>query len=348
MLRASEPPWPVIVMKIDVFNHIVTPRYRDARLAAAPPQMRLGEQERVMPGLFDLDARFRAMDVAGEGYVQIVNTANPPVENIAGPDAALELSRIANDEMAELAARRPSRFIGAAACVPMNDVDRAVRELDRAVGDLGLCAVQIYTDVNGLPLDDPRFAPFFDRVAALDIPILLHPVRGADRADYPGEAASRFDTWRIAGWLYDTVAAMMRLVFAGVFDRHPNIRIVTHHLGGFAPYSAERIREGYDKLLKAAQARNEPVPLRKHPYEYFHDFYADTITIGSVPALRCGLEFFGADRVMFATDMPFDTQGGRKYVEVALQAMQAIDIPAGDKSKIFEHNARRVFKIAHA
>ena len=88
--------------------------------------------------------------------------------------------------------------------------------------------------------------------------------------------------------------------------------------------------------------------LRRHPYEYFHDFYADTITIGSVPALRCGLEFFGADRVLFATDMPFDTQGGRKYVAVALEAMQAIDIPAGDKSKIYEHNARRVFKIAHA
>lgn len=332
-------------MTIDIFNHIVTPRYRAARLTAAP---RLAEQERVMPALFDLDARFRAMDLAGEGYVQIVNTANPPVEHIAGPEAALELSRIANDEMAELVARHPSRFIGAAACVPMHDVDRALRELDRAVRDLGLCAVQIYTDVNGRPLDDPRFAPFFARAAALDIPILLHPVRGPDRADYPDEAASRFDTWRIAGWLYDTVAAMMRLVFAGVFDRHPDIKIVTHHLGGFAPYAAERIREGYDKFLKAAQARKEPVPLRKHPYEYFHEFYADTITIGSVPALRCGLEFFGPDRVMFATDMPFDTQGGRKYVEVALQAMQAIDIPAGDKAKIYEQTARRVFTLAHA
>jgi aminocarboxymuconate-semialdehyde decarboxylase len=172
-------------------------------------------------------------------------------------------------------------------------------------------------------------------------------VRGQDRADYPRETASRFDTWRIAGWLYDTVAAMTRLVFAGVFDRHPGITIVTHHLGGFAPYAAERIREGYDKFLKAAQARNEPSPLGRHPYEYFHEFYADTITIGSVPALRCGLDFFGVDRVMFATDMPFDTQGGRKYVEVALQAMEAIDIPAEAKAKIFEHNARRLFRLAH-
>ena len=329
-------------MKIDVFNHIVTPKYRDARLKLAP---KLQEQERFMPTLFDLDARFRVMDSAGDGYIQIINTANPPVESIANPKDALELSRIANDEMADLVSRHPVRFAGAAACVPLHDVDAAIGELQRAVRDLGLCAVQIYTDVNGQPLDAPQFAPFFDAVAALDVPVLLHPVRGADRPDYPAEDASRFDTWRIAGWLYDSVGAMMRLVFSGVFDRHPDIKIVTHHLGGFVPFASERIREGYDKLLKAAQARNEPVPLKRHPYEYFHDFYADTITIGSVPALRCGLDFFGPDRVMFATDMPFDTQGGRKYVDVALAAMEQIDIPAADKQKIFEANARRLFRI---
>ena len=332
-------------MKIDIFNHIVTPRYREARLTIAPPQMRLQDQERAMPALFDLDARFRAMDTAGDGYVQIINTANPPVETIADPVDALELSRIANDEMAELVSRFPERFAGAAACIPMNDVDAAVAELNRAIRQLGFRAVQIYTDVQGRPLDDPRFAQFFDSVAALDVPVLLHPVRGADRPDYPTEDSSRFDTWRVIGWLYDTVAAMTRLTFSGLFDRHPGIKIVTHHLGGFAPYASERIREGYDKLLKAARARNEPVPLKKHPFDYFHQFYADTITIGSVPALRCGLDFFGADRVMFATDMPFDTQGGLKYIEVALQAMEALDASPIDKAQIFEHNARKVFRL---
>ncbi len=332
-------------MKIDVFNHIITPRYRQARLKVAPPQMRLQDQERVMPALFDLDARFRAMDTAGDGYVQIINTANPPVENIAGPAEALELSRIANDDMAELVSRYPERFVGAAACIPMLDVDAALGELDRAIGQLGFRGVQIYTDIQGRPLDDPRFAPIFDRIATLDIPVLLHPVRSSDRPDYPSEDTSRFDSWRIIGWLYDTVAAMTRLAFSGVFDRHTDIKIITHHLGGFAPYASERIREGYDKWLKAARARDEPLLLHKHPYDYFHRFYADTITIGSVPALRCGLDFFGTDRVMFATDMPFDTQGGLKYIDVALRAMQALDVSAADKAKIFEHNARRVFRL---
>lgn len=332
-------------MKIDVFNHIVTPRYAERRLQVAPPRMRLQEQARIMPALFDLDARFRAMDIAGEDYRQIINIANPPVENFAGPDEALELSRIANDEMADLVSRMPERFIGAAACIPMNNIDGALTELDRAVRQLRLCAVQIYTDVKGRPLDDPEFAPLFDKAAELDIPILLHPVRGPERADYPAEEASRFDSWRIIGWLYDTVEAMTRLVFSGLFDRQPGIEIVTHHLGGFAPYASERIREGYDKYLAAARARNEPVPLKKHPYQYFHDFYADTITIGSVPALRCGLDFFGTDRVMFATDMPFDTQGGRKYVEVALEAMERLEASLEDKRKIFEENACRLFRL---
>jgi aminocarboxymuconate-semialdehyde decarboxylase len=270
------------------------------------------------------------------------------VEALAGPDAALELSRIANDEMAELVTRHPDRFVSAAACIPMNHVEGALGELDRAVTRLGFRAVQIYTDVQGRPLDDPEFTPVFDRAVELGIPILLHPVRGPSRADYPGEQASRFDSWRIIGWLYDTVAAMTRLVFSGIFDRHPDVRIVTHHLGGFAPYAAERIREGYDKFLKAAQAKHEPVPLAAHPYDYFPRFYADTITIGSVPALECGLRFFGVDRVMFATDMPFDTVGGRKYLEVALHAMAAIDIPEADKKKIFEANARRVFGLPGA
>jgi predicted TIM-barrel fold metal-dependent hydrolase len=332
-------------MRIDVFNHIITPRYRARRLEIAPPQLRLQDQERVMPTLFDLDARLRVMDTAGPGYAQIINTANPPVEAFAGPEAALELSRIANDEMAELVAHHPDRFLAAAACIPMNNIDGALGELERAVRQLGFRAVQIYTDVQGRPLDEAEFAPVFDRAVALDIPILLHPVRGPNRPDYPGEQASRFDSWRIFGWLYDTVAAMTRLVFSGIFDRHPDVKIVTHHLGGFAPYAAERIREGYDKYLKAAQARNEPVPLAAHPYDYFPRFYADTITIGSVPALECGLAFFGVDRVMFATDMPFDTVGGRKYIEVALQAMAALDVSDADKQKIFESNAHRVFRL---
>jgi aminocarboxymuconate-semialdehyde decarboxylase len=332
-------------MKIDVFNHIVTPRYNKARRALGTPMMRLDEQQAAMPALFDLDMRFRSMDTAGNGYVQIINTANPPVENIGNPVQALELARIANDEMAELVSKHPDRFIAAAACVPMNDIDAAIREFDRAVRELSFRAVQIYTDVQGVPLDDAKFEPLFAHAAALDVPILMHPVRGPERADYPVDPKSRFDAWRIIGWLYDTVAAMSRIAFSGIFDRHPDIKIVTHHLGGFAPYAGERIREGYDKFVKAAQISKEPLPVQRHPYEYFRQFYADTITIGSVSALLCGIDFFGVDRLMFGTDMPFDTVGGVKYIDVALKAINALDISPHEKALMFELNARRLFHL---
>src|SRR5690348_2889251 len=115
-------------MKIDAFNHIITPKYNEARLKAAqgPALTQLQAMQRAMPTLFDLDARFRAMDVAGSRYVQVLNAANPPVETFASPQQALELSRIANDEMAELVRRYPDRFIGATACLPMNDVNAAI------------------------------------------------------------------------------------------------------------------------------------------------------------------------------------------------------------------------------
>ena len=165
--------------------------------------------------------------------------------------------------MAELVARYPDRFVGAAACLPLNDVDAALARARsrRSISSASAACRSTPTSTDGRSTIR-SFVPFFDRIAALDIPILLHPVRGADRADYPTE---NVEPLRHAGassaGCTTPCSAMARLVFSGLFDRHPQIKIVTHHLGGFAPYASERIREGYDKLLKAARARNEPIAL---------------------------------------------------------------------------------------
>jgi len=136
-----------------------------------------------------------------------------------------------------------------------------------------------------------------------------------------------------------------RLIFDGLFDRQPGIKIVTHHLGGIIPYADMRIEEGFSKVLKQAELSGKPITLKKHPHDYFKLLYADTITVGSVPALECGLAFFGTDRVLFATDMPFDVEGGAKYLREALRGMQEIELPADHKQKIYEDNARRLFKL---
>jgi len=329
---------------LDIYTHILPDRFFREMSRVSPKLENIGARLRGVKKLFDLDLRFTEMDQIGD-YRQVISLPNPPLEEIAQGETAAQLARVANDAMAELCAAHPKRFPAFVAAVSLDDVDTALKEAERAITTLGARGIQIFTNIAGHPLDEERFKPVFAALALHDLPVWLHPARTATMPDYAAEAKSRFEMWWCFGWPYETSVAMARLVFSGVFDRHPGLKIVTHHLGGFAPYAAGRLSEGYDKLLKAARARNEPVPLTKHPFEYFHQFYADTITIGSVPALRCGLEFFGVDRVMFATDMPFDTVGGLHYVKVALEAMDALDASPADKAKIFEHNARRVFGV---
>lgn len=127
-------------------------------------------------GLYDLDMRFRVMD-RFQDYRQMLTLATPPLEQVASGSAARDLAKLANDSMAELCVQHPDRFVGFAAGLPMDDTEMAMVELDRAIGTLGARGVQIFTNVNGHALDEPRFEPLFARMSALDKPI-----------DYPTKA----------------------------------------------------------------------------------------------------------------------------------------------------------------
>jgi len=327
-----------------VFNHVLPAGYIAECEKKAQRPLPFDFQIKKFPALVDMDTRFGIMDKAGD-CKQIVSMANPPLEALFEPAETLELSRVANNELAALVDKHPDRFAGAVASVPMNHIEGAVGEIQRAVSELNMLGIQLYTDVQGRPLDDPEFDPVFAKMAEVDLPILLHPARGPGFPDYSTEDESKHDIWRVFGWLYDTAAAMTRIIFAGIYDRHPDIKIVTHHLGGIVPYADRRIEEGYSKMVALAKASGKPLSVQKHPYEYYRMFYADTITVGSVSALECGLAFFGADRVLFATDVPFDVEGGAKYLREALEVMEAINISAEDKKKIYEDNSRRLFKL---
>ena len=209
-------------MKIDVFNHIFPKRFFAKMLEVAPNHADMGKRSREIPLLLDLDARFRLMDTFGD-YRQILSLASPPIEAYAAPDVSPLLARLANDGMAELVERYPDRFPGFAASLAMNHPEAALAELDRAIRDLGANGVQIYTNAAGRPLDDSAFAPLFERLAAYDLPVLLHPARGADMPDYACESRSRYEIWWTFGWPYETSAAMARLAFSGLFDRLPDL-----------------------------------------------------------------------------------------------------------------------------
>src|SRR5439155_948448 len=221
--------------------------------------------------LVDLEQRFRIMD-RYEGYVQVLTLASPPIEALAGPDVTPELARLANDGMAELVANHPDRFPGFVASLPMNNPDASLREIDRAIDTLGATGVQIFSNVNGRPLDGPEWEPLFDRMAARRLPIWLHPARPAAFADYPGEKRSRYDIWWAFGWPYETTAAMARLVFAGLFDRHPDLAIITHHMGAMLPYFEGRAGGGLDQLGSRTEDPDDAVALARlgrRPLDYF-------------------------------------------------------------------------------
>src|SRR5262249_20104479 len=151
------------------------------------------------------------------------------------------------------------------------------KEMDRALNELGAKGILIYTNVAGKPLDAPEFQPIFDEAARRDVTIWMHPTRGADFSDYKSEDKSKYEIWWTLGWPYETSVAMSRMVFSGLFDRHPDIRIVTHHLGGMIPYFTGRVGYGWDQLGSRTSDVDYKSLLRsmkKRPIDYFKNFYA--------------------------------------------------------------------------
>lgn len=334
-------------MKIDIFPHIAPRKYFDRLLQVAPSGLMMQKRISGIPVLVDLDLRFRIMDRYPD-YAQVLTLAAPPIEAAAGPAASPDLARVANDEMAELVKRHPDRFPGFVASLPMNNPDAAAKEIDRAIDDLGATGVQIFSNVGGRPLDLPEYQAIFDRMAQRDLPIWMHPTRPDRVPDYAGEPRSKYDLWWAFGWPFETSIAMGRLVFSGIFDRHPNLKIITHHLGAMIPFCAGRIGGGLDQLGTRSDDAEDAAALKrlkKRPIEYFRMFYGDTALFGAWHAMESGLAFFGADRVLFGTDMPFDPEKGPGFIRDTIAAMERMRASAEEKMKIYEGNARRLLRL---
>jgi len=298
--------------------------------------------------MVDLDLRFRQMDEFGEGYRQIVSLPAPPPEDIGEPRVSAEMARVANDGLAELVERHADRFAGFVAAVPMNDVDAALREIDEAIA-AGALGVQIYSNVSGHPLDEERFEPFFARMTELDRRIWVHPSRSAAWPDYPTEEKSRHEIWWVFGWPYETAVFMARLVFSGVLERHPGLKLVIHHGGRMVPHFSGRVGPGWDQLgARTPPDRREEIEgpeLSRRPLDYFRMFYADTAMFGAAHALRCCIDFFGIDHVLFASDSPFDPQKGPAYIRATIENLESLDLGDEERAQIYEGNARRLLGV---
>ena len=337
-------------MKIDIYNHVMPLKYlemmkhhsKDAGIVKRMTSLRM---------LWDIEARVKMLEQWPE-VQQVLTLSLPSPELVGGPELSPELARIANDGMAQMVASWPGKFPAFVASLPMNNVAAALEEMDRAIGKLGARGVQICTSVNGRALDEPEFFPVFERVVTKHkLPIWMHPARPAARADYMNEKTSKYEIWQVRGWPFETSVAMARIVFSGIFDRLPEMEMITHHCGGMIPYFSGRAEtlwaqlgsrtadESYDDVLKR---------MKKKPIEYFRMFYCDTVLGGSASALRCGLDFFGAERVVFASDCPFDPEGGPMFIREGIRSIEDLNLSEADKRKIYFGNALRLMRMPAA
>jgi len=281
-------------MMIDVFNHFMPKAYLDRLGTLIPGHVVLTAFPRLKT-LWDVDARLALLEKF-DGLQQVLSLANPPLELIAPPDKTPELARMANDALAELCRSHADRFPAFIAALPMNNIDAALAEIDRAVNDLGARGVQLFTNVAGKPLSAPEFRPMFRRMATHDLPVWLHPMRGPNFPDYASEQTSEAEIWFSFGWPYETSACVTRLIYSRLFDELPDLKIITHHMGGMIPYFAGKINLGFRQIFFGTPERNpaaEDAGLKRPAMDYFKMLYADTALNGAIAPTRCGHAFFG-------------------------------------------------------
>jgi uncharacterized protein len=342
---------------IDAYAHISPPKYTQFLCQRYPEAAKaLFQMHSVSEGadgnlilgdapIYDLDQRFKIMDMY-PGLVQVLTIGPvPPIEYFANEQQAVELSRMANDEMAELLLKYRNRFVAAIALLPMNNPDAALKEAERAINQLGFRGIYVHTNINGKPLDAPEFLPLFELMAKYNLPIYIHPWRRDKFADYETETSSKYSISGTFGWPYETTVAMSRIVFSGILEKYPNLKIITHHGGGMVPYYQQRIYQHYSQT-STKPSRNYLRALSKAPLEYFKMFYNDTAIHGNTYALMSAYELCGADHLVFGADMPLGDhyQGLRSYRQT-INAIEAMSITSEEKKMILVDNAVNVLRI---
>jgi uncharacterized protein len=333
-------------MKIDVFNHFMPKTYFD-RLGMVIPGHAVLSAFPKIKSLVDIEARMHLIDEF-DGMQHVLSLANPPLELVGPPDVTPELARIANDALASLCTKYPDHFPTFIAALPMNNMDATLVEIDRAIGALGARGIQVFTNVAGRPLSGPEFRPIFRRMVTHDLPVWVHPMRGPQFADYVSEQCSEDEIWFSFGWPYETTACVTRLIYSGLFDELPYLKLITHHMGGMIPYFSGKIALGFRQIFEGTPTHNpiaEECGLKRPPLDYFKMLYADTALNGAKAATRCGHDFFGTPLCLFATDAPFDAEGGRGLIRNTIDAVAALDINAHEREQIFSGNARALLKL---
>ena len=321
---------------IAIEEHFITPMYREKVAANEFRNFYLssrGEQigHDIVEQNADLGAkRLAHMDAAGVD-VQVLSFGSPGPQGF-GADVAIPMAKDANDRAYEAVKAHPERF-AAFAALPTADPEAAARELERCVTQLGFKGAMIHGHTQGSFLDERKYWVIFERAEKLGVPIYLHPTLA-----HPGAMNSYFKGYEElarAGWGFavDTSCHFLRIVFAGVFDAYPDLKIILGHLGEGLPFAMHRLN---DHTARAAARRG----LGKAPIEYLRDNLLVT-TSGNwyEPAFVCTLLALGADKILFAVDWPYEAN------TTGMEFLKKLSISDADREKIAHGNAERILRM---
>lgn len=272
------------------------------------------------PPMTDPDVRIADMKEAGID-VQVLTLSIPSVD-IFPPDIADQLARTANDAISDVCRKYPDHFM-ALATLPFVSPETMVDELERSIETLGFKGACIGSNINGMGLDDKRLYPFYERMAAYDLPIHIHPRTPPDKSTFKDYAMGP-----MLGFEVDLCVAVVRLIMGGVVDRYPGLKFIVSHLGGAIPYLAERIENCFEAYPECQEnVSGDSVK------PYLRSFYYDTVSFFN-PALMCAYRFAGAKRMVLGSDYPHVIGDIRE----AVSTIEAMDISADEKNRIFSGN----------
>jgi aminocarboxymuconate-semialdehyde decarboxylase len=320
---------------IDFHNHFYPPVYLDAlRSGSSAVEVTIdedgnprifypGDYNIAVPGHRDID--YREQVLKDHGVDTQVITLTTPGTHAEVPATAVKFAELVNDAFAEVIRTKNGRFT-ALATLPLNDPAASVKELQRACRVLGLRGAMLFSNVNGVGLDDQRFWPIYEAANDLGAVLYIHPT-------HPVGVEAMTDYWLmpLVGFLCDTTLAAAKIVYSGVVERFPKIQWALCHMGGAIPYLAERLDRGFEAFSEC----RANIPRR--PTEYLKQFYYDTVNFNP-KAIELAISFAGADHILAGSDYPHQIGSIPKMIS----SLQALDISEADRAAIFGGNAARL------
>ena len=333
--------------KIDFYCHFSTMKIIDLLEAAGGPKPHVFRRLFAnTPTLIDSDKRLRLMD--DFNVIRSVLVPLPWLETAPAVHSdsrkCLQAAQLLNNEMAQIVSKHPDRF-SAVAVLPTSNAQIMLAELNRAVKELNMVGGMFVVGPTVKRPDHPDYDLLYAEATKLNVPLWIHPSRPPVYPDYVDERASRFQVWQTLSWLEDSSAAMVRIVFAGVFERYPDLKLIIHHHGALVPLFAERMQYGWD-YFEQNTGQDQPTTISKPYIEHFKRFYCDTATQGNQPKLlEIASDFFGPERILFGSDAPMDASAGRSFTKDAIASVAGMNISEKDRQGIFRNNAQKLLGL---